>query len=334
MANDDDRSLTQLLRELYFSWTGIVFLIMALISVLMLIESARTHGTISQFWLAIGSAILASTLYSFVQTLLTTRQFNRFLSSTIQADIRKEITERADQAMEIFRSSRDRYLPARTYQAQKSFDPKFNRDLNESLNRSARYTFRGMSARFAVTRLALIESPPRDVRLIVADPTQPDAVDFRARHEVDSGNAQDFDHAKRDILDGIYLSIAGAYLTRRRFDHLEFHFTPLPHVDRVEICDEAIYITRFSDNSGERVTFPITSKFERESLLYQMFFTDCNSLISSPYPTRLEIPGGLSEPEFLDRLATIKIKLEPERWQAMKEQFQAFKTMHQTNLKP
>ena len=300
----------------------------------MLVASVRTHGTISQFWLAIGSAILASTLYSFVQTLLTTRQFNRFLSSTIQDDIRKEITESADQAMEIFRSSRQRYLPAKTYQAQKSFDPKFNRDLNDNLNRSAHYIFRGMSARFAVTRLALIESPPRDVRLIVADPSRPDAVDFRARHEVDSGNAQDFDQAKQDILDGIHLSIAGAYLTRRRFDHIEFHFTPLPHVDRVEICDDDIYITRFSDNAGERVTFPVTSRFEHESLLYQMFFVDCNSLISSPYLTRLEIPGALSETEFLDRLAAIKITLEPERWQAMKEQFQVFKAEHRTNLKP
>lgn len=334
MTTADNRSLTQLLRELYFSWTGIVFLLMALISVLMIVASARTHGTISQFWLAIGSAILASTIYSFVQTLLTTRQFNRFLSSTIQGDIRKEITKSADEAMEIFRSSRDRYLPGKTYGAHKSLDPRFNRDLNNSLNTSAHYIFRGMSARFAVARLALIESPPRDVRLIVADPTRPDAVDFRARHEVDSGNAGDFDQAKQEILDGIFLSIAGAYLTRSRFDHLEFYFTPLPHVDRVEICDEDIYITRFSDNSSERVTFPVTSRFEHESLLYQMFYIDCSSLISSPYLTRLEIPRGLPEPEFLSRLAGIGITLSPERWQAMKADFEAFKVKHQAGLKP
>jgi hypothetical protein len=185
-----------------------------------------------------------------------------------------------------------------------------------------------------LARLALLDSPPRDIRLIVADPTRPDAVDFRARHEADSDSEQAFDEAKRKILDGIYMSIAGAYLTRRRFDHLEFHFTSLPHVDRVEICDEDIYITRFSDSSGERVTFPITSRFEHESLLYQMFYTDCSSLISSPYVTRLAIPGGLPEAELISRLAEIGISLSPERWESMKEQFRAFKDEHQTGLKP
>ena len=140
--------------------------------------------------------------------------------------------------------------------------------------------------------------------------------------------------AKQEILDGIYLSIAGAYLTRSRFDRLEFHFTPLPHVDRVEICDDDIYITRFSDTSGERVTFPITSRFEQESLLFQMFYIDCSSLISSPYLTSLEVRRGLPEAEFLARLATIGIELSPERWQALQEDFQAFKAKHQTSLKP
>jgi hypothetical protein len=313
LANDDNRSLTQLLRELYFSWTGIVFLIMALVSVLMLVASAETHGTVSQFWLAVGSAVLASTGYSFVQTLLTTRQFNRFLSGTIQDDIRKEITKSTDEAMQIFRSARGRYLPSKTYPAHMSMDPAFNRDLNDSLSHSEHYVFRGMSARYAVARLALLDAVPRDIRLIVADPTRPDAVNFRARHEAYSGDEQAFDRAKQEILDGIHMSIAGAYLTRRKFDHLEFHFTALPHVDRVEICDDDIYITRFSESSGERATFPVTARFEHDSLLYQMFNSDCGSLVSSPYLPRLEIPGGLSQSDFIARLASLGMELSPER---------------------
>ena len=334
MAKDDSHSLTQVFRELYFSWTGIVSLLLALASVLMLVASAETHGMASQFWLAVGSAVLASDGYSFVQTLLTTRQFNRFLSGTIQDDIRKEITKSTDEAMEIFRSARGRYLPSKTYPAHMSTDPTFNRDLNESLSGSEHYIFRGMSARYAVARLALLDTVPRDVRLIVADPTKPDAVNFRARHEAYSGDEQAFDKAKQDILDGIHMSIAGAYLTRRKFDHLEFHFTALPHVDRVEICDQGIYITRFSESSGERATFPVTAKFEHDSLLYQMFNSDCGSLISSPYLPRLEISGGLTEPDFIARLASIGIELTPERWQQMKERFVSFKEANRINLRP
>ena len=327
MAHDDTRSLPQLFGELYFSWTGIVFLLMALVSV-------ETHGMASEFWLAIGSAILASTGYSFVQTLLTTRQFNRFLSGTIQDDVRKEVTQSTNEAMEIFRSARGRYLPSKTYPAHMSMDPAFNRDLNESLGRSAHYVFRGMSARYAVARLSLLDSVPRDIRLIVADPTKPDAVNFRARHEAYSGDEQAFDRAKQQILDGIHMSIAGAYLTRRKFDHLEFSFTALPHVDRVEICDAEIYITRFSESSGERATFPVTARFDHDSLLYQMFNSDCSSLISSPYLPRLEIPGGLSEPDFIAKLASLGIELSPERWEQMKSRFLSFKEQNRANLRP
>lgn len=334
MTSEDDRSLTQLLRELYFSWTGIVFLLMALVSVLMLVASAKTHGTISEFWLAIGSAILASTLYSFIQTLLTTRQFNRFLSGTIQDDVRKEITKSTSEAIGFFRSSQQRYLPAKSYPAHMSMDPAFNRDLNASLSQSEHYVFRGMSARYAVARLALLDSPPRDVRLIVADPTKPDAVNFRARHEAYSGDEQAFDQAKRQILDGIHMSIVGAYLIRRKFDHIEFHFTPLPHVDRVEICDDDIYITRFSESTEERATFPVTAKFGHDSLLYQMFSSDCGSLLSSPYLTRLEVSGSVPETDFIAKLASIGIDMSPERWQLMKERFTLFKEQNRTSLRP
>ena len=71
MADDDRVSPTQLLRELYFNRTGIVFLLMVLVPVLMLVASAKTHGSASQFWLALGTATIATTGYSFVQVLLT-----------------------------------------------------------------------------------------------------------------------------------------------------------------------------------------------------------------------------------------------------------------------
>ncbi len=79
---------------------------MVLVSVLMLVASAKTHGSASQFWLALGTATIATTGYSFVQVLLTTRQLDRFLAGTIRADI-KEIARSTAEAIE----SRDRYLP-------------------------------------------------------------------------------------------------------------------------------------------------------------------------------------------------------------------------------
>lgn len=132
MADEHQRSPARLLRELYFNRTGIVFLMMVLISVLMLFASARTHGSVSQFWLAVGSATLATTGYSFVQVLLTTQQFNQLISNTIQTDVKNEISRSTDEALSIFRSSQTRYLPSGTYPAQRTTNPDFNRDLNRS----------------------------------------------------------------------------------------------------------------------------------------------------------------------------------------------------------
>jgi hypothetical protein len=232
VADEHQRSPARLLRELYFNRTGIVFLMMVLISVLMLFASARTHGSVSQFWLAVGSATLATTGYSFVQVLLTTQQFNQLISNTIQTDVKNEISRSTDEALSIFRSSQSRYLPSGTYPAQRTTNPDFNRDLNRSLSISTRYIFRGMSARYALARLALLETVPPEVKLIVADPTRPAALDFRARHEAGSGDETAFRNAQKEILDGIYMSIAGAFLIRHRFDNLEFYFASVPHVDR------------------------------------------------------------------------------------------------------
>ena len=67
----------QLLRSLYFNRNGILVLVMALVSVGLLYLSVRTHGTASQFFLGLGAATIATTVYSFLQVLLTTSQFNR-----------------------------------------------------------------------------------------------------------------------------------------------------------------------------------------------------------------------------------------------------------------
>lgn len=332
MAAESTRdSPTQLLRELYFNRTGIVFLLMTLFSVLVLIASAKTHGTASQFWLAIGSATIATTGYSSVQILLTTQQFNRFLSDTIKADVKTEISKSTDRVMKALRSN-NKYIPSETYDPQERPDPEFNRDLNKSLSNSARYIFRGMTARYAVVRLALLTKVPRDVRLIVADPTKPEALDYRARHEAGSGNAEAFLAAKKRILDGILMSIVGAYSIRHRIDNLVLYFTSTPNVDRIELCDSDIYVALFSDMPGYGTSFPRTARFDHESLIYRMFSIDCDNLLSSRYLTRLSISGISSEDEFIGRLRELGIITRYEQWTSAKERFEAFQSQVQREL--
>lgn len=319
MAEENSSSYVRLLRQLYFNRTGVLFLLMAIVSILMLIESARTKGNISQFWLALGAATVATTGYSFVQVLLTTRQFNNFLSDSIKIDIQQAV---ADTLL----SLQDKYLPVATYPGLDTPNPRFNSDLNACLSSSAHYLFRGLSARYAVVRLAQLPRAPRDVKIIMADPTKPAAVDFRARRDAGSGGDQEFNQAKKAIIDGIHMAIAGAYLNRRKFNNIELILTPIPHVDRVEICDNAIFVARFSEDEEASSKFPSSMRFGRESLIYQMFIQDCNNVLSSPYVTRFDLPGSLTEEGFLEKLARIGLPIGKPEWAAMKQMFRDFQT--------
>jgi hypothetical protein len=324
----------QLLRALYFNRTGILFLLMAIASIVMIIVSARTRGAASQFWLGLGAATIATTGYSFIQVLLTTSQFNTFLTTTIEDQIQQAMAKGTAEAMETFRILQAKYLPVATYPALNTTNPRFNRDLNTALTSSARYIFRGMSARYAVARLPLLPRPPRDVTLIIADPSTPSAVDFRARHDAADASDAAFDRAKQEILDGIYMTLVGAYLTRRLYDHIEFVLTPMPHVDRVEICDSAIFIERFSEDEDGRTRFPSSVRFGRDSLIYQMFDRDCGSILVSPYPRRLELPGDLSEEAFRAMLDNMGIAMSQDRWDEMKRRFLEFQAQISRELVP
>jgi hypothetical protein len=261
-----------------------------------------------------------------VQVILTTRQFNDFLSDSIKEDIQQSMTA-------AFRSRQSKYLPVNTYPGLDAPDPHFNSDLNACLSSSTRYLFRGLSARYAVARLAQLTRPPRDVKIIMADPTKPAAVDFRARHDAGSGDDRAFDEAKKKIIDGIHMAIAGAYLNRRKFNNIELVLTPIPHVDRVEICDSAIFVSQFSDEEANS-KFPSSLQFGRESLIYQMSLQDCNSILSSPYVARFGIPGSLGEVDFLQMLAQAGLQISMREWEEMKQMFTAFQERTSSQIMP
>jgi hypothetical protein len=131
------------------------------------------------------------------------------------------------------------------------------------------------------------------------------------------------------------MSIAGAYLTRRRYDRIELGLTPIPHVDRVEICDDAVFVSRFSEDEDGGTRFPSTARFGRDSLMYQMFYRDCNSILTSPYVRRMELSGDLSEDNFLAKLDTMDISVTPERWtEMMHANISGFMSISRAELAP
>jgi len=256
--------------------------------------AAHTHGDASTFWLTLATGIVATSAYAAFAALLTTKQFDAFLRTAIEQSVRRNIAAVTDELVNTVRQQNSAYVPATSYPPTNSPDLAFNRDLNRSFTSSERYIFQGVTARYNVARLASLDTTFDLVRIIVANPTEPDSVVARAKHgkHDTDGSISDADLAqiRADLIDDIWMSIVGAYCCWRKADRIEFCFLTDPPIDRAEIFDTEMFLTRYSDPDSWEYEFPAACRFLRDSMPYQMQYKDCARLFTSRYTTRFQIP--------------------------------------------
>lgn len=310
---DGVRTGLKSLRDLYMNRTGVLFLVMLLLSIAAIFEAAHSRGTASQFWLALGTSVLATTLYAFVQAMLTTQQFDRFIRGSIQDSIGRQLAE-----------SQRQFVPIEQYGGVTVPGAKFNLDLNQSLSRSSVYTFRGVTGQYAVARLSLLPRSvvPSEFRLIVADPTRPESVDTRIR-VVDPPEG-DWTARRQQLIHEIYMTLVGLHVIRWRFDAVHVNLTADLHIERMEITDEDIFLTRFS---GRETTtrFPASMRFAKESLIYQIYSRDCARLSNSPNVRRFEVPRDLSDERYVEFLVDKGLDMTIDRFRELRTAFEQFR---------
>ena len=284
----------RLLRELYFNRTGLVLLLTVLLAIGMYALAAHTRGDASTFWLTLATGIVATSAYAAFTVFLTTKQFDAFLRTTIEQSVRKNIASATDELLTTVRRHSSVYVPATSYPPTNSPDPAFNRDLNRNFMSSERYIFQGVTARYNIARLASLDTTFDLVRIIVANPMESDPVVARVKHAKHDRHSDISDaniaQIRADLLDDIWMSIVGAYRCWRKADRIEFCFLADPPIDRVEIFDEEMFLTCYSDPDSHGFKFPAACRFLRDSMPYQMQYRDCARLFTSRYTTRLQIP--------------------------------------------
>jgi len=317
---------SRLLRELYVNRTGLLFLMTALAAVGLFAVAARTHGSASIFWMTLATGIVATAAYAAFSVLLTTRQFDSFLRTTIEQSVDEHIAHATEGILDTIRLQQRTYVPTSSYAGTDFPDATFNRDLNRSLAASERYFFQGITARYSVARLASIPISVDHVRIIVADPTKPESVVDRAKHDIDDDqSAANIAAARAKIIDDIWMSIVGAYLIRRKSDRIEFCLLADPPIDRAEIFDHEMFLTRYSDPSSGTFRFPASCRFPRDSLIYQMYWKDCARLFTSPYTTRFEIPRDNNPAALLRTLGRAGLDLDEPQYVRFRDKFLKFK---------
>ncbi len=315
-----------LLRDLYFNRTGLLFLITILTSVVLFAVSARTHGTASVFWLTLATGIVATAGYAAFSVFMTTKQFDNFLRTTIEGSVERNISTAAAELLNTIHRQQHAYIPLKTYPPTDHPDEIFNRDLNKSFTTSERYFFQGITARYSMGRLATLPVAFDYIRVIVADPTKPESVIARAKHDIDEGKDADrLAHARDELVDDIWMSIVAAYLARRKCDRIEFCLLADPPIDRAEIFDHEIFLTRFSDPASTGFRFPSSCRFPRDSMAYQMHVKDAARLFTSQYTIRFEIPRSDDPANLIRVLDEAGLTLDMERYSKLAKDFLEFK---------
>lgn len=311
-----------LVRELYFNRTGIALLLTILCAIGLFELAARTHGEANIFWLTLATGITATAVYASLSILLTTRQLDAFMRTTIQQSVDTQIAHATSELLATVRNQQTTYLPLASYPPTTTPDTSFNHDINSSFASSDRYTFQGITARYSIARLARLPTVFDHIRIIVADPTKPDSVVTRVKRDIDTNNPQEgLEDVRARLTDDIWMSIVGAYLARRKSDSIEFCLVADPPIDRVEIFDQDMFLTRFSDVNSQLFKFPASCRFSRESLMYQMYIKDCARLFTSKYTVRFVIPRENDPGSLIEVLERAGIELVLEEYQRLAQQF-------------
>ncbi|MGI8546157.1 MAG: hypothetical protein ACR2M1_02310 [Gemmatimonadaceae bacterium] len=315
-------SRTRLLLDLYLSRTGLVILLTALAAMAMILRATKTSGNESTFWLSLGSGILATAVYSTLSVILTTRQFDGFLRDSIGETIDARVASATESLLTTLERHNRRYLPTQEWEASKFPSPSYNEQLNHSISMTQTYIFQGVTGRLCVARLASIAGGIGRARLIVADPTKSDSVVSRAKRDIDlDDNGESLATVRSQLIDDIWLSIIGAYLARGKISHIEFCLIADPAIDRVEILDSDVYISRFSDTVARDFAFPPAARFGRDSILYQMHKNDCDRLFASNYTARFEIAHSDDPHDLFKALNQAGLNFEEGQYERLRLEF-------------
>jgi hypothetical protein len=168
------------------------------------------------------------------------------------------------------------YMPDATYEASVVPAPEFNRDINASLAEAFNYAFRGTSAKFVSLRLERIR--PRNlnaVEIVTLDPQSTEALKARAverlqQRRADNMPAASVEEVIEDIRQEILMSLVALFDQRQRCS-VKVAFAQEPSATRLEVFDDAVYVSWYQSPKSTRLPFPETFRFLRGSFLYEVY---------------------------------------------------------------
>lgn len=292
---------THRLQEIFWTRTSLLLTTLVATSGLAFwISSGIDPGTLKNLLTALGTGTMVSAVVGFGQTLITARATRESMLNPLVEESRRALRELSGE----YRALNLEFFPTHVFEASVDPDPAFNALMMDDLRRARQYWFRGFSGRYAAVRL-LAARAEWEVRVVVADPGERSAISGRARYIARrEGIETDLDTIRERLHEEIRIGLVGLFLARSRCTRIDVTVVADPPLDRVEMFDDSVWITLFSDPATPS-PYPRTLRFAESSFIHGMERADFGRLHATRDARRLVITPDTSRAEFAAQFARI-----------------------------
>ncbi|WP_233158993.1 hypothetical protein [Actinophytocola xanthii] len=260
----------------------------------MIASSGMAAGTGRNLVTAMATGTLVSAIVGFGQTLITASAAQRAMLTPLIEESRQALRDLADE----YRSMNREFFPTHVFEPTAEPSPAFNRLMMQDLENTRHYLFRGFSGRHAAARLLLSRSE-WEFRAVVSDPRNLSGVGGRARYLIRHSAADvDQDTINARLHEEIRIGLVGLFLARSRCTRMEVTVISDPPIDRLEIFDDSVWVTLYSDARATNA-FPRTLRFSEGSFVYTMERAEFSRISASRHAHHLVITPNTTREDFI-----------------------------------
>ncbi|MFJ6677033.1 hypothetical protein ACIQMJ_38540 [Actinosynnema sp. NPDC091369] len=315
---------SNLLQQLFWTRTGLLLLTLVVTSGGSLaISSTMDQGALRTFLTSVGTGTLISAVVGFGQTLITSSAAQRALVTPVVEESRRALRDLTAE----YRALDREFFPTHVFEPTARPDPAFNQVMMQDLERTRLYVFRGFAGRYAAGRLLLSQSEC-ELRAVLADPRDDDAISGRARYLLRNEGADgDYDVIAARLREQISIGLVGLFLARGRCSRIDLTIVSDPPLDRLELFDDSVWLTLYSNTSAGVIRlYPRTVRFAEGSFIYGMERAEFLRISNSKAGLHVVITPGTSRADFLALFEKITGNpLTEDGFRSLEEKFHRFR---------
>ena len=157
------------------------------------------------------------------------------------------------------------------------------------------------------------------------DPSDRNAISGRAAYLLRYADG-DYEAVRAELHQEICIGLVGLYLARSRCSRIDITIMARPPLDRVEIFDESVWVTLFSDAAGATTLYPRTLRFSRNSFIYDKERTEFLQIANSRTGRHVVFQPDTSHQEFISMFEKITgAPLTEDAYSALEDRFGSFR---------